>query len=141
MKRVREPVGERGFSIIELMVTLFVLGTVLTSVLSMFAQVDYITDRARELLLAHTSAFEKLQTYENKSFTSIIPGSSGSSYQVEDFSASLPSNLTGPKTARVYVKSISPTLKRVDVQVAYQDRRVQRILNYTTMVQESGLGR
>lgn len=135
------PSERQGFSILELIVALFVLTTLMTTVLGIFAQVDYLSDRSSDQLRANTLAFEKIQTYENRSFDNLTAGILANSYQVEDFSSTLPSQLKGPKTGKVFIKDISLTLKRVDVQIVYQDRRVERTVNYSTLIQESGLGR
>jgi len=135
-------VGQEGFSIIELMTTLAVLSIVTLTVFSFMIQIDGTIDRNEERLLATTLAYEKYQEYETKTFDNLIQGVSASSYQVEDFTSSLPADLKSPRSAKVYIRDITPTLKKLDVRLIYQDsKNTSKTINISTGVQESGVGR
>ena len=135
-------VDQKGFSIIELMTTLAVLSIVTLTVFSFMIQVDGTIDRTEERLLATTLAYEKYQEYETKTFDNLPQGTSANSFVVEDFVSSLPSDLKPPRSAKVYIRDITPTLKKLDVRLTYQDsKNKSKTINISTGIQESGVGR
>lgn len=135
-------VDQKGFSIIELMTTLAVLSIVTLTVFSFMIQVDGTIDRTEERLLATTLAYEKYQEYETKTFDDLPQGTSANSFVVEDFVSSLPADLKPPRSAKVYIRDITPTLKKLDVRLTYQDsKNKSKTINISTGIQESGVGR
>lgn len=141
MKRIR--LGDAGgFTIIELMTTLAVLSMVTLSIFSFLIQLDGTIDKTESRLIATTAAYEKYQEYETKSFTNITQGVVADDYERENFTASLPSELLPPREAKVYVRNITASLKKLDVRVTYQESPSQsRTINFSTLIQESGVGR
>ncbi len=124
------------------MITLAVLSIVTLSIFSFMIQINGTIDRNGERILATTSAYEKYQEYETKSFANLVQGVSASSYQVEDFTSSLPADLKPPRSAKVYIRDITPTLKKLDVRLTYQDsKNTSKTINISTGIQESGVGR
>jgi hypothetical protein len=124
------------------MTTLAVLSIVTLTVFSFMIQIDGTIDRTEERLLATTLAYEKYQEYETKTFDNLVQGTSGSNYVVEDFVNSLPADLKPPRSAKVYIRDITPTLKKLDVRLTYQDsKNKSKTINISTGVQESGVGR
>ena len=141
MKRVALH-AENGFTVIEMLATLAILTVITFTVFSFMIQIDGTIDRNGERLLATTLTYEKYQQYETKSFTALTQGSSSNSYEVEDFTSSLPADLKTPRSAKVYIRDITPTLKKVDVRVIYQEsKNKSRTINISTSIQESGVGR
>lgn len=135
-------VDQKGFSIIELMTTLAVLSIVTLTVFSFMIQVDGTIDRTEERLLATTLAYEKYQEYETKTFDNLLQGTSANSFVVEDFVSSLPADLKPPRSAKVYIRDITPTLKKLDIRLTYQDsKNKSKTINISTGIQESGVGR
>ena len=105
-------------------------------------QIDGTLDRNEERLLATTLAYEKYQEYETKTFDNLSQGVSASSYEVEDFTSSLPADLKTPRSGKVYIRDITPTLKKLDIRLTYQDsKNTSKTINISTGVQESGVGR
>lgn len=133
---------ERGFSIIELMTTLAVLSWVMLTIITFMIQIDGILDKTERRLTAITTMYEKYQEYETKSFATLTQGSSASNYEVEDFTDELPADLREPRSAKVYVRDVTPTLKKIDVRITYKESPTKnRTINISTGVQESGVGR
>lgn len=133
---------EQGFSIIELMTTLAILSWIMLTIITFMIQIDGILDKTERRLTAITTLYEKYQEYETKSFTTLTQGSSSNSYEVEDFTDDLPADLREPRSAKVYIRDVTPTLKKIDVRISYKESPTKnRTINISTGVQESGVGR
>lgn len=133
---------EKGFSIIELMTTLAVLSWVMLTIITFMVQIDGILDKTERRLTAITVLYEKYQEYETKSFTNLTQGTSSNNYEVEDFTDDLPADLREPRSAKVFVRNVTPTLKKLDVRITYKESPSKsRTINISTGIQESGVGR
>lgn len=133
--------SEGGFTVVELLVMLAVLVIVFTTFASSFSTIQTINKKAADVNTANQIAFAKVQEYENKPYSNLpntVP--QGSLIQVEDFTASLPSTLQKPRSAIVYINTVSSTLKQIVVDVEYGDSTEQKhILEYTDFIQKNGL--
>lgn len=133
---------EGGFSVLELLITLIVIGVVFGAFMTTFTSIQSINKKAIDVSGTNALAFAKVQEYENKDFSDIATTTpSGSLVEVEDFSSSLPTNLESPRTGKVYVNTMSPTLKQVVVDINFGSGPTQRIIQYATLIQKNGLGR
>lgn len=138
--KVRDTEG--GFSVVELLITLVVIGIIFGAFMTTFTSIQNINKRALDINSANVTAFAKLEEYENKAFTSLPTTSpTGTLQQVEDFSSTLNTKLAAPRVGRVYVNTISPTLKQVVVTVEFGSGSGRGILQYATFIQKNGLGR
>jgi prepilin-type N-terminal cleavage/methylation domain-containing protein len=134
--------GTAGFTVIELLITLLVVGIVFIAFTTTFAGVENISKKGNDIAAASTQAFAKLQQYEGMNFTSLPTTSpAGTLKQVEDFSSSLPTSLESPRTGLVYINTSSATLKQVDVKITFGSGASQRYIEYITFIQKNGLGR
>jgi hypothetical protein len=140
-KASRSPRNQWGFGTVELLVTLLVASVFIIVFYQLYVTVGSINNRAYLMAQATKVAYAKLQAYENKDFA-VIPTPGGvSSASIEDFKGELPTTLPSPKTAQVSSAVITPTLKAVDIKVTYGAEVAPQIIEYTTYIQESGLGR
>lgn len=131
-----------GFSVVELLITLIVVGIVFTAFTTTFAGVENISKKGTDVALASQITFAKLQEYENKNFNSLpTTAPTGTLQQVEDFSASLPGVLETPRSGKVYINTLSNTLKQVDVKATFGSGATQRYIEYVSFIQKNGLGR
>jgi type II secretory pathway pseudopilin PulG len=131
-----------GFTVIELLITLIVVGVVFIAFTTTFAGVENISKKGSDIATASSVAFSKLESYENLNFSSLPTTSpTGSLQQVEDFSASLPVVLESPRVGKVYINTTSATLKQVDVQITFGSGPSQRFIEYDTFIQKNGVGR
>jgi type II secretory pathway pseudopilin PulG len=140
-----------GFTVVETLITLLVIGIAIGTFVQAFVAIKNIAGRGLYVASANSTAYAKLQEYENKTFTSIPATAITSPATVteqEDFSASLPANIPKPSTAKVYSTSHSNTLKQVFVRVKFGERigttdctGNQRCIEYSTFVQLRGLGK
>ncbi len=137
-----ESIAQAGFTVIELLATLAILTGVTLTVFAFIVQTDASIDRSGEKLLAYTIAYDKYQSYETRNFSAITQGDSGNGYEVEDFTSALPADLKPPRSAKVFVRNITPTLKKLDVRLTYQESNERsRTINLSTAIQISGVGR
>lgn len=131
-----------GFAIVELLITLIVIGVIFGAFVVTFTSIQNINKKALDISRANQLAFAKIQEYENKDFDAITTTSpSGTLVEVEDFSSELPSNFEQPRTAKVYVNTSSPTLKQVVISIDFGDGDSARKLQYADFIQRNGQGR
>ena len=135
-------VGDKGFSVVELLVTLIVIGIAFMSFTVTFAGLENISKKGTDIALANQHAFGKLQEYENLNYSNLpatVP--TGTLQEVEDFSASLPGVLETPRVGKVYINTQSGSLKQVVVRITFGSGEAQRFLEFVTFIQKNGLGR
>ena len=135
------PAGEDGFTVVELIITLVITSLFVVIFYQMYTAVNAINNRGYQLALSTKAGYAKLQEYENKLFSDIDTPGGQDSAPIENFVGELPEILGPDKTAVVSSASITPTLKAIDVKVTYTSYGFPQIVEYTTYIQESGLGR
>lgn len=134
--------NQSGFSAVELLITLIIIGVFFGSFTLAFTSIQSINKKANDVMDANQLAFSKVQEYENKSFNNIpAPSPGGSLVEVENFSASLPVKLENPRVGKVYVNTVSPTLKQVVVQIEFGSGSSVRRVQYGDFIQLQGVGR
>lgn len=140
---------EKGFTAIEMIITLFVVAAAFVLITTMYASATRLTDRSEDLLVANSIVFQKLQQYENKAFEDIpprvppvVPTPDSDPTEI-DFTNELPESLPGPREAKIKFSAAlsSPTLKYIFISVRYQSANGQKVLEYGSLVQSGGLGR
>lgn len=146
MKTLRR--NEAGFSAIELLITIIVIGMAFSAFTTTFVTLSQISAKSRHVALANTAAHSKLQEYENMTYDSLPgpppptpPGSPTTTQEVENFSNSLPTSLPPPRTGIVQIETISATLKRVTVIVEYDTASNKKTFKYDNYIQQKGLAR
>lgn len=140
MKWLRQ--SQDGFSAIEMLVTILIIGLVFSTAVTSFNTFNSISTKSRQISTANTAAYSKLQDYENRSFANIpSPGAGGSFAQVENFGSSIPTFLPSPRTGTVQVRSVSSSLKQVVVTLTYGQDSNRRTFEYSTYIQQTGVGR
>jgi prepilin-type N-terminal cleavage/methylation domain-containing protein len=140
MLRLRD--RSEGFSIVELLITLIIIGVAFGAFMMTFTTIQNINKKALDIANANSVAFAKMEEYENKAFAS-IPSTSpiGTLTEVEDFSSTLSSKLEKPRVGKVYVNTISGTLKQVVVTIEFGSGASIRRVQYANFIQVNGLGR
>lgn len=130
-----------GFATVELLVTLVTIGIIFGAFMTTFITIQNINKKARDIQTSNTIAFEKTQEYENKLFDTIPSTTpSGTLVEVEDFSGQIPTTIGGPRVGKVYVNSVSPTLKHVVISVEFGEDPLKQTIQYATFIQRHGVG-
>jgi prepilin-type N-terminal cleavage/methylation domain-containing protein len=134
--------SEAGFSIVELLITLIVIGIAFGAFVVTFTSIQGINKKAIDVNNANESAYTKLEEYENKDFANIASTTpSGTLVEVEDFSSSLNTTLPKPRSAKVYINTKSPTLKHIVVSIKFGSGDSERVIEFASLIQKNGLGR
>lgn len=130
-----------GFSTIELLVTLIIIGIVFGAFVTTFVAIQNINKKSSDIQIANSYGFEKVQQYENIPFTSLANTTpAGSLIEIEDFSSTLPESLQSPRVGKVYANSVSPTLKHIVISIEYGSGSSKQDIQYATFIQRNGLG-
>lgn len=134
--------NSEGFSVVELLITLIIIGVAFGAFMVSFVGIQNIDKKALDIASANSIAFAKMEEYENKVFTS-LPNTTpaGTLQQVEDFSSSLPGSLQSPRVGKVYINSSSSTLKQVVVTIEFGSGDSIRRIQYANFIQKNGVGR
>ncbi len=139
--------AEQGFSLVEIMLAIVLAGVALSVGFSLLTVGNQVNARTESLLAANAAAFSKIQEYENKAFSNIPIGIAANSYEVEDFSSSIPTTTEGvidKATAKVYTQYESDTtqsLIKMNVVIDFQYGSRMRKIEYGTYIQLGGVGR
>lgn len=132
----------KGFSIVELLITLIIIGVAFGAFMVAFTTIQNINKKSLDIAKANTLAFAKMEEYENNTFAT-LPNTTpiGTLQEVENFSSDLPGSFEAPRTGKVYVNTVSNTLKQVIVTIEFGSGPSKRTIQYANFIQKNGLGR
>lgn len=108
----RQGPNDDGLTIVELIITILVLGIVAIAITNLFIGIQNEQRQAAYLTSATHAAQTEVETLRNNSYTSLTAG------QNIDFTDQLPSSLPEAQ-GTVAVSTPEPDLRRVDVTVSY----------------------
>ena len=128
--------SERGFTMVELVVTATYVAVASASIIGIFIAVSRLNTAAKNQTRATALAQQKLETYRDAGYNAIPAGS-----PAETFTNSMPSGLGSPKSAVTNVTVIQPGLKKVDVVISYTDYGRAKIVTLSTLMAERGINR
>jgi prepilin-type N-terminal cleavage/methylation domain-containing protein len=103
-----------GFTLVELVVSITVIGIVITSVISLFLTVQSTQRRTVYTEDATRASQREMESLRNNNFNNLTAG------QSIDFTSKLPVDLPKRK-GTVLVSEPSPGLKRIDITVEYYE--------------------
>src|SRR5438093_1084930 len=91
-----------GFAIVELLITLIIIGVAFGAFMVTFTTIQSINKKALDINRANALAFAKVQEYENQNYPALpATAPAGTLQEVEDFSTTLPTTLEAPTSCRV----------------------------------------
>jgi len=126
---------ERGFTLIELVVTMVFLGIVLVSVSGLFASLRQTNTEANNYTIASEVAQQLVEEYRNLPYANITTGTK----DVTSYLSSYPS-LKTPRSATVVVTQVDAKgLISVDVSVSYTSRTGSKKVELTTLISNKGI--
>jgi prepilin-type N-terminal cleavage/methylation domain-containing protein len=124
---------QAGFTIVELIVTIVLIGLLVPAITMTITTLNLINDRARDLASVHALAENKVESLRSVSFTGLANGTT-------TFTNELPASLATPRSATYTISAASPALKQVDVSISYNDHGQNRSISYRTYIGELGVG-
>ncbi len=130
--------ADRGFTLIELVVTIAFMGVVIVSLSGLFISLRQTNRAANNYTIATQVAQQLIEQYRNTPYSSIAVGAT-------DVTSSAlgpyPSLLT-PRSATVTTTQVDADgLKQIDVAISYKDRTGTRTVALTTLVSYKGVNR
>lgn len=132
-----------GFTVAEALVGLAAASMLILLAFSLTQLTSNIVNNTKRYLIVNSTAFAKMQEYENKTFNN-IPVGSAPNYEVEDFTSELAAYTNPPiqsPSAKVYVEPVSGSLKKVRINISYYGNGSTRFIEYATYIQLGGVGR
>lgn len=124
---------EKGYTLVELVITILVFGVITASVTNLFLTVNQNQVRSNYLETAARAAQREVESLRNSNYGSLTPG------EDIDFTGQLPDILPPDKNGSVEVSEPISGLRRVDVTVSYtlQDKTQQ--VKLSSLIGEIGI--
>lgn len=126
--------AEAGFTLTELLVTIVVLGLVISGLGGLYYIMQITEVRSQRLDLAMRAARTKIESLRNNGYNSLTPGST------INFTNELPAALPAGKQGTVTVSQPLSELRRVDVTVTYADYGKQQTVTLSSNIGIIGIG-
>ena len=123
---------EGGFTILELLITIGLIGIIIPAVYLSINALVVINKRSRNIAIVNIVADNKVESLRSKGYNNIPSGES-------TFTNELPTELPKPNSAKLTVTTANGK-KTVDITIAFQDYNKQRTVNYRTIISELGIG-
>ena len=134
MKRHKKNLPQKGFTLVELLVTISVLGLALTGIAALFYSIQYTQQQTRYVDAATRAAQRQVEVLRSNRANSLQPG------QTIDFTADLPTTLPNNKSGTVTVSEPASGVKRVDVKVAYTTKGRTQNVTLSSLIGVVGIG-
>lgn len=125
--------NNKGFTLVELLVTIIVIGVVFSGLSSIFIGVQRAQVQTNYLESATRAAQRQIESLRNINYNNLTPG------EDIDFSNDLPETLPGNSTGNVVVSEPSAGLRRVDVTVSYEYGGEQRDVQLSSLIGVIGI--
>jgi prepilin-type N-terminal cleavage/methylation domain-containing protein len=124
---------EQGFTIIELLVTIAVVGIMVPTLAGFVNTLNRFNDRARDLTLVNSLAENKIEGLRSIGYSGISNGTTS-------FVSELPTSLGSPRTATYTVTTPNTGIKQVDLTITFNDHGSTQSVKYRTYIGELGVG-
>lgn len=122
-----------GFTIVELIVTIVIMGVIIPAVALALTNLTVVDYQARDLALANMIAQNKVETLRSAGYNSLSNGTIS-------FSAQLPNTMGSPKSASYSISIPKTGVKQIDVSISYTEYKKSRSVAYRTYISELGVG-
>lgn len=122
-----------GFTIVELLVTIAIIGITTASLTSLFIGIHNIQNQTVYTDTATRAAQREVETLRNDNYASLTPG------QTIDFTSQLPDSLPRGSSGSVQVSQPAADLRRVDVTVTYTANGQQHKIELSSFIGVIGI--
>ena len=123
---------QAGFTIVELLVTIAIIGITTAGVSSIFISIQHVQQQTTYTDMATRAAQREIETLRNDNYAELTPG------QNLDFSSQLPDALPHA-TGSVQVSQPTNDLRRVDVTVSYKADGTTRNIELSSLIGVIGI--
>jgi prepilin-type N-terminal cleavage/methylation domain-containing protein len=123
---------QAGFTIVELLVTIAIIGITTASISSIFISIQHIQTQTSYVDTATRAAQREIETLRNDNYAELTPG------QTINFTSQLPSSLPGG-SGSAQVSQPTSDLRRVDVTVSYKSDGTQRSVELSSLIGVIGI--
>lgn len=130
---MKKNTSQEGFTLVELLITIAVIGIASVGIASLFYNVQYTQRQSRYVDAATRAAQREVEVLRNNSYNNLQAG------QTITFTDQLPESLPGNKSGTVNVSEPTAGLKRVDVTVSYTDNGHQQQVKLSSLIGVIGL--
>jgi prepilin-type N-terminal cleavage/methylation domain-containing protein len=128
-----KPSSNKGFTIVELVVTIVIMGIIIPAVAIALTNLTIVDYQARDLALANFIAQNRVETLRSAGYNSLNNGTTS-------FTAQLPNTMGSPKSASYTVSTPQAGVKQVDVAISYTEYKKTKNISYRTYISELGVG-
>jgi prepilin-type N-terminal cleavage/methylation domain-containing protein len=125
--------NQKGFTIVELMVTVVVAGFIIPAVAIALTNLAVINKVARDQALANMIVQNKVETLRSAGYNSLNDGTTS-------FVAELPNIMGSPRSASYTISTPQTGIKQVNISLSYTEYHKTKNLAYKTYVSELGVG-
>jgi prepilin-type N-terminal cleavage/methylation domain-containing protein len=122
-----------GFTIVELLVTIAIIGIATASLSSLFISIRNVQNQTTYTDTATRAAQREIEILRNDNYSSLTPG------QNIDFTSQLPSTLPTGSKGTVQVSQPATDLRRVDVTIQYKTNGQQRNVELSSLIGVIGI--
>lgn len=123
---------QAGFTIVELLVTIAIVGITTASLSSLFISIRNVQQQTLHVDTATRAAQREIETLRNDNYALLTPG------QTINFTDQLPSSLLNA-SGTVQVSQPAADLRRVDVTVSYKSGGAQRSVQLSSLIGVIGI--
>ena len=131
--QIQGHVSQSGFTIVELIVTIVIMGVIIPAVALALTNLTVVDYQARDLALANFIAQNKVETLRSAGYNTLSNGT-------QSFSSQLPNTMGSPKSASYTVSTPITGVKQIDVTISYTEYKKTKSIAYRTYVSELGVG-
>jgi prepilin-type N-terminal cleavage/methylation domain-containing protein len=124
---------ENGFTLVELLVSIVVGAMLLVSVNTIYTTQIYLAQSARDTFSVNSYAEGKVEALRSEGYLSLANGTN-------DITSELPSELNAPRSATLIISNQSTSIKKVVLNITYNQQGKIQNYSYSTFLGELGVG-
>lgn len=126
-------INNQGFTLIEVLVVIFIFGVVSASLSQMFISVQSLQQQTVNVQLATQADQTEIESLRNSNYNSLTPG------QSINFSSQLSSQLPPGSSGIAQISQPMPDLRRVDASVTYNFGGTTRTITVSSLIGVIGI--
>jgi prepilin-type N-terminal cleavage/methylation domain-containing protein len=125
--------SQKGFTIVELVVTIVVAGFIIPAVALALTNLSVVNKIARDKTLANMLVQNKAETLRSAGYNSLSDGTTS-------FVSELPNTMGSPRSASYTISSPTTGIKQVDITISFTEYHNSKSLSFRTYISELGVG-